>query len=1021
LVPTSALAGTTPALFQSFPRTGDPDTINFVTTGNTLRAGNNAGGNNSASSLLSGLSGNPVDAGSSSATVSGIPAGSTILAAYLYWAGSGSTTDYTVTLNGISVSAPVARQYTETYNAGGGDVLAFFSGAADVTSIVTGNGTYTFAGLNVTNVDVGTVTYFSNQATTAGWALLVIYSNSSESNRVINVFEGFQAFRNTSINLTMNNFREPSTGINGKFAVLTWEGDPDAPSNTGETLGLTPGSTLSDSCDTNGNQYNSTINTLLCTGNPATDDVFYGVDFDTYDVSSMLTSGETSVTTNYTSGNDLVLLSAQVLSVATTPVSDLSISKVHNGTFGYGDNGSYTLTVTNNGPATTAGTTTITDTLPAGETYVSGTGTGWSCAAAGQNVTCTSTATVTAGNTFSPLTLTVAVATGAGTSLSNTATVATTNFDNTSGNNSSTDTVSNANSTLLHPDLSTSTKTAVNPSGGDIVANGTVEYAISLNETAGVDASGVSVTDTISTLLTGLTGVTVTGSTTTASDTSTATTLNVSNITVPANGTVTITFTATVKGTTTNCSTVTNTATVTYAGGSPTTTSPAYDFVTAQSGCSSNGNKILYVYDSTGPTYTNILNRIPQTVNTGTGITVHGGQNFTWNLSPALAKNLVLSAGNVSVALIETNANAALTTRRNTTVALYNNGVLLATSGTSTTSNTNAAIVVNYTITITAAMVSSLASTVNAGNVLSLRFNNAATANDWILVSQKTAALTSSRMTFATSTVINVDSVNVYTAPYPSTTTSTFYAPGSTVYICAAISDPFGSYDVGSTTFSIVDSNGALVSTTSSEPPLVDEGSKDCTGAASTSTEAFEYPYTLGASGTIAIGKWVFTVTGNEGTEGTVSHTANGNFTTREVPHLTVMKSAVMSSDPTGKPISHSIPGGTAQYTVTVLNSGRGTADSGSMVIVDAIPTNTVFLVSSATPFVFAAGTSGLTGATIAYSNDNGTTYAYTPTCTTPCQDSNINAVKFTLAGTMAGQTGGTTPSFNLSFQVVIK
>lgn len=1026
LLSSTALAGTTPALFQSFA-----GNVNFVTTGNTLRAGDNAT-NASASSLLSGLSGNPVSAGTSSQTISGIPAGSTIVAAYLYWAGSGSTTDYTVTLNGTSVTAPANRQYTETYNAGGGDVLAFYSGAADVTSIVqsvgggTGNGTYTFTGLNVTNVDVGAVTYLSNQATTAGWSLVVIYSNNTtESNRVINVFEGFQAFRNTSITLTPNNFRVPATGINGKFAVITWEGDPNAPSDTGETLTFN-GTALSDACDTNGNQYNSTINTLICTGNPATDDVFYGVDVDTYNVSASLTAGSTSATTIYQSGNDLVLLSSQIISVANTPVSDLGITKVHNGIFGYGDNASYTLSVTNNGPTSTSGTTTtVTDTLPAGETFVSGTGTGWNaCTAAGQNVTCTSTAAVASGSSFNPITLTVAIATGAGTSLANTATVATTNFDNTSGNNSSTDTVSNALGTLVHPDLSSSTKSAVNPSGGDIVANGTVEYVISLNETAGVDASGVSVTDTISTLLTGLTGVTVTGSSTTATNTSTATTLNLANITVPANGSVTITFTATVKGTTANCSTVSNTATISYAGGSPTSTTPSYDFVTGQSSCTTNGNKILYIYDNTGPTYTNLLNRIPQSATTVTGITVNGGQSFTWNLSPALAKNLVLTAGNVTVTLIETNTNAATGTRRNTTVSLLNNGAVIATSGTVTTNNAAAAKLITYTFAIPA-------TTVVAGNSFSLRFNNAATANDHILISQLTA-LGNSQITFATSTVIHVDSVNVYNAPFPATTTSAFYAPGSTVYICAAISDPFGSYDVNSAIFTIVDSNGALAAMANSSttppptPAVVDEGAKTCNGTASTSTEAYEYAYTLGASGTIAIGNWVFSVTGNEGTEGTVSHTANGTFTTKELPILTVMKSVTMSNDPTGSAIAHSIPGSTAVYAITVLNSGRGTVDSGSMVISDPVPTNTVFNLTGKPPFTFSdpGNTSGLS--IVAGTDTGNITYTdhsnnpYTPTCTRPCTDANIGGFTITLTGTMNGKTGGTTPTFTITYQVLI-
>ncbi|HEY1774410.1 MAG TPA: hypothetical protein VGH91_14575 [Gammaproteobacteria bacterium] len=1030
-MPGLALAGTTPALFQSFA-----GNVNFVTTGNTLRAGDNTS-NATASSLLSGLSGNPVNAGSSSETVSGIPAGSTIVAAYLYWAGSGSTTDYTVTLNGISVTAPANRQYTETYNAGGGDVLAFFSGAADVTTIVqgvgggTGNGTYTFTGLNVTNVDVGAVTYLSNQATTAGWSLVVIYSNSTtETNRVINVFEGFQAFRNDSITLTPSNFHVPATGINGKFAVITWEGDPDAPSNTGETLTFN-GTALSDACNTNGNQYNSTINTLICTGNPATDDVFYGVDVDTYDISADLTAGSTSATTIYQSGNDLVLLSSQIISIANTPVSDLGITKVHNGTFGYGDNGIYTLTVVNNGPATTSGTSKITDTLPTGETYVSATGTGWTCSATGQVVTCTSTATIANGASFNPITLTVAISGTAGTSLANTATVSVdpSDFDNVSGNNSSTDTVSNAAGTLVHPDLSTSTKEVAVTSGGDANPGDTLQYTITLNETNGVAASNVSVTDDIPANLSGFTAsaVTVSGSTTTITNSSTNTggtyndgLLSISNIAVPANGSVTIVFTAQVASGTANCTAINNSGTITYAGGSPATQTVSSQTITvAQSNCTSSGNKILYVYDATGPTYTNLLNRVAQAVNTGTGVTVNGGASFTWTMSPAVAtgKNLILTAGNVTVSLIETNTNAATGTRRNTTVSLLNNGAVIATSATVQTNNSAAAKVITYTFAIPA-------TTVVAGNALGLKFNNAATANDHVLISQKTAALGNSEITFATSTVINVDSVTAYGAAYPASTQSTVYSPGVPVYICAAVSDPFGSYDATSAAITITDPSGTVQV---SGAAMTAMGIGDCTQSAGslvtpTASEAFEYTYTPPAAVT---GFWTATVTAKEGTENTVTHTANGAFDV-DVPSLTILKSVSVSADPTGDAIKHSIPGATMQYNIQVQNNGRGPVTSGSLIISDPVPTNTTLSLPAKPPFTFTDGaqSSGLTvsalDGSIVYSNNGGGTYTYTPSCTRPCTDSAITNFKITMNGSMNGKTGGTAPSFTISFQVVI-
>ncbi|MEO5618881.1 MAG: hypothetical protein ABIS67_14025, partial [Candidatus Eisenbacteria bacterium] len=66
---------------------------------------------------------------------------------------------------------------------------------------------------------------------------------------------------------------------------------------------------------------------------------------------------------------------------------DLTVNKTHNGNFTVGSNGTYTITVTNVGSAATSGAITVTDTLPAGLTFVSGSGAGWSFSVTGQVVT----------------------------------------------------------------------------------------------------------------------------------------------------------------------------------------------------------------------------------------------------------------------------------------------------------------------------------------------------------------------------------------------------------------------------------------------------------------------------------------------------------------------------------------------------------------------------------------------------------------------------------------------------------
>jgi trimeric autotransporter adhesin len=985
VLPQAALAGTTVSLFKSFA-----GNINFVTTGGTLRTANNTVNACSVTTTSNGA-------------LSGIPASSTIVAAYLYYAASGNTVDANVTFNGTAVTAD--RTFTDT------TVDPFIGGFKDVTSLVTGNATYSFTGLTIAT---GATPWCNDQTVLGGWALVVIYSNAvTETNRVINVYDGFEAFQNTNITLTPANFQVPATNINGKFAVITWEGDDTL--SGGETLEYN-GNVLTDACNGTNNQYNGTIDTLNCTGNAATDDVFYGVDVDTFSITPYLVAGATSGTTFYSSGQDAVVLAAQIVSISNTPVSDLGISKVHNGTFGYGDPGTYTLTVTNNGPATSTGTTTVSDTLPTGETYVSATGTGWSCGAVGQVVTCTSTAAVASGSNYNPITLTVNVATSAGTSLSNTATVSSSgNFDNNSGNNSSTDTVSTAGGTLVHPDLSTSTKDVFNPGGGDYNVGGTVQYTITLTESAGVGAGSVSVADTLDASLTNLTAVTVTGSTTTPSNTSTSTALAFSNITVPANGSVTIVFKATIKAGTVNCAAINNTGTVTYAGGSPTTdTVTAPTIIVAQSSCTTSGNKILYVYDNLN------LTRVLQTAN-GAGVAIAGGGGAaTWTMTPVVpaGKNLVLTAGNITASLIVANTNSRTGNTRTVTVELLKNSGTIATSGGINITSATAAVH-NFTITIPA-------TTIAAGDQLIMVVHVASGAtNRDLTVYQKnaTTGASTSTITFATSTVINVDSVTAYNAAYPATTQTTVYSPGTQVFICANISDPFGNGDVSSATITLKDASGT---TQVSAAAMTDEGATDCAGTASTGTEAFEYAYTLPTAPGAAVGNWTASVTGNEGSEGTVTHTANGSFEVN-VPALLIVKSVSVSADTTGNAIKHSLPGATMQYAIQVQNTGRGTVDSGTLVISDPVPANTILSLPAKPPFTFTDGStsSGLSvsanDGSIAYSNNGGSTYTYTPSCTRPCTDAAITNFKITLNGAMNGKTGATAPSFTITYNVVIQ
>ena len=413
----AARADTALALSRSYA-----GNVNFVGTQVTIRskATNTNGNNKNACAVIK--SNRDV-----SATLAGIPTGATILSAQLYWAGSGSTPDNTVSIDGVSVSAPAARRYVSN---SGGSGYDFFGGAIDVTAQVVAkrNATYVFSGLTVDNG----APYCPVETVVGGFALLVVYSDPAEQYRLLNLYEGFQYVRNSAVTVTMTNFRTPNPlgTSSARVGHLTWEGDPALGGSEDFTLN---GVQLFDSTlNPQHSQFNSTSN---ING----DNASYGIDFDAYTVgSSALTAGQGSATTTYQSGQDMVLLNAQVIAVPAVPAADLSIVMMRNTALVQNQNARYTLSVSNAGPNPEIGPIVVIDTLPAGLSFVSSAGTGWLCSNAGKLVSCSFSGTVASGSNLPPLVLTVQVD-GSGT-LTNSATVGGQRFDNNSANNTASDT-----------------------------------------------------------------------------------------------------------------------------------------------------------------------------------------------------------------------------------------------------------------------------------------------------------------------------------------------------------------------------------------------------------------------------------------------------------------------------------------------------------------------------------------------------------------------------------------------------
>ncbi len=248
------------------------------------------------------------------------PAGKTIKKAYLYWAHSSTVLDQNVTLEGQDVSADLIYG-AFTFGA------QFYGYIADVTDVVTGLAdpwgiTYDFTNLTIDN----TGTYCSSTVVLGAWSLMIFYEDFSLPTSTINLYYGFDATQNNGTSFTLDNFYAISpTGSKATF--LSYEGDASLDGTVGtnkEELSIlpqgggTPNILTGDGGQTGNNPFNSTIYDNTSGVNTSN---IYGLDLDTYDISSFISVTDTQVTANVDMSQDLVISSAVVLRVPSNIIS----------------------------------------------------------------------------------------------------------------------------------------------------------------------------------------------------------------------------------------------------------------------------------------------------------------------------------------------------------------------------------------------------------------------------------------------------------------------------------------------------------------------------------------------------------------------------------------------------------------------------------------------------------------------------------------------------------------------------
>ncbi|UOX32752.1 gliding motility-associated C-terminal domain-containing protein [Flavobacterium sediminilitoris] len=232
---------------------------------------------------------------SSSATLN-LNSNDIIERAYLYWAGCG-TGDFDIKLNDVDV-VPERTFSNILYNQ-----FHFFSAFADVTSQVqaTGNNTYTVSDLDVSNF---ISLHFQNKTNFAGWALIIVYKNSSLPLNQLNIYDGLQVVSQTQNSLSVNlDALNVIDNQDAKIGFLAWEGDSGLAIN--ETLRIN-GTILSNP------PLNPANNAFNGTNSITNSNELYNMDLDIYGIQNNIAIGDTNATIELTSGRDYVMINAIV-------------------------------------------------------------------------------------------------------------------------------------------------------------------------------------------------------------------------------------------------------------------------------------------------------------------------------------------------------------------------------------------------------------------------------------------------------------------------------------------------------------------------------------------------------------------------------------------------------------------------------------------------------------------------------------------------------------------------------------
>ncbi|MGH1384400.1 gliding motility-associated C-terminal domain-containing protein [Kordia sp.] len=229
----------------------------------------------------------------------------TMVAAYLYWAGSDDG-DFDIELNGTPVTAQ--RTFSDALDAN----RTFFAAFADVTDIIQaeGNGLYTVSEFDLTSV---IPPYCPSGTNFGGWAITVIYENPSLPLNQLNVYDGLESVPD-ELEITLTNLNV-FDNMGAKIGFIAWEGDQALSVN--ESLRVNGNIISNFPLNPPDNAFNGTNSFTGATN-------LYNMDIDFYSIQNNISIGDTEATISLTSGQDFVMIN-NIITVLNSQLPDATV------------------------------------------------------------------------------------------------------------------------------------------------------------------------------------------------------------------------------------------------------------------------------------------------------------------------------------------------------------------------------------------------------------------------------------------------------------------------------------------------------------------------------------------------------------------------------------------------------------------------------------------------------------------------------------------------------------------------